>query len=88
MMRRFGRVRVRTGTPFESDHDWTSFGGYKWLCKAKRWCDLRIEMLSIPPGAVKAEVLVAELHAAQDDNKVEHDPFFKLPDGPLTWPTR
>lgn len=80
-------LRVKVGTPFESDHDFMTLTGNKFLCKPKAWCSFEVDHLEIPEGAVRGESLVRTVRAvAADGFHMEEEPLWELDS--MEWPEK
>lgn len=73
-------VRVKVGTPFESDFARWSMSGLKYKCAAKSWCTFTIDPHDVPSGVSKTEVLAERVTALKADGIMfEEQPLFELP---------
>lgn len=67
-------LKVKPGTPFEADTDFTSMSGNKYKCEPKQNATLEIDevIVSVPPEAVRAEILATQVRAlAADGTSIE-----------------
>jgi hypothetical protein len=67
-------LKVKPGTPFESDTDFTSMSGGKYKCEPKQNATLEIDgrIVAVPAEAVRAEILATQVRAiAADGNTIE-----------------
>lgn len=72
-------LKVKPGTPFESDFDHWSVSGLSFKTKPNAWTKMTFDHLQIPPGAAKAEVLATEAKAlASDGLTFEKEPLWKM----------
>lgn len=62
-------LKVKPGTPFESDHGFTSMSGRSYKCEPKQNNTLEIEgaFASVPAEAVRAEILTSEVRTVASD---------------------
>lgn len=81
-------LKVKPGTAFEKDTDFTSVSGGKYGCKPGENATFEIDgrMVSVPPEAVRAEALMSKVSAiAADGNTIEdwfsQDDFTEWPAG-------
>lgn len=81
-------LKVKVGTPFEDDTDFTSVSGNRFKCDPKKNAtfDLDGEMLAVPKEAASAEILVSSARSlAADGNTIEdwwsQDNFGEWPAG-------
>jgi hypothetical protein len=73
-------LRVKLGTPFESDFDHWSFSGLAYKEKPGEWTKVKLDHLTVPSGAAKAEVLLEAAYALKSDGlSVEQTPTFRMP---------
>lgn len=80
-------LRVKPGTPFEKDTDFTSLSGGRYKCEPQKNATLKVDgrALSVPAEAKRAEILVTKVDAiASDGNTIEdwfsQDNFNEWPD--------
>ncbi|MCE9574926.1 MAG: hypothetical protein K8W52_17385 [Deltaproteobacteria bacterium] len=79
-------LKVKSGTPFESEIDHMSVSGRRFKVEAGTWGHFTIDHLSVPEGAVKADALV-DMVRWTDGTKVED--LWSLPPGnPDQWPAK
>ncbi len=67
-------LKVKVGTPFEDDTDFTSVSGNRFKCEPKKNAvfELDGQMLAVPKDAVSAEILVSTARSlAADGNTIE-----------------
>jgi hypothetical protein len=67
-------LKVKPGTPFEDDTDFTSMSGGRYKCEPKQNNTLEVDgdIISVPTEAVRAEILATQVRAlAADGNKIE-----------------
>jgi hypothetical protein len=67
-------LKVKPGTPFESDTDFTSMSGNKYKCESKQNQTLELDgmLVAVPAEAVRAEVLTSMVRTlAADGNTIE-----------------
>lgn len=67
-------LKVKPGTPFEADHDFTSMSGNKYKCEPKQNATIEIDpmMVAVPAEAVRVEILASQVRAlAADGNTIE-----------------
>jgi len=67
-------LKVKPGTPFESDTDFTSMSGNKYKCEPKQNQTLEIDgvIVSVPADAVRAEIIASSVRTiAADGNTIE-----------------
>ncbi len=65
-------MKVKPGTPFEKDTDFMSLSGNKYKCEPKKNATIEIDMMNVPEGAKRAELLVSKVDAvAADGMKLE-----------------
>ncbi len=59
-------LKVKPGTSFESDTDWTTMSGAKFKCEPKKNATLEIDgmAIAVPADAVRAEVLATQVGSA------------------------
>ncbi len=80
-------LKVKPGTPFESETDHMSMSGNRYKTAPNSWTSMEIDMLSVPEGTKTAEVIVKSVSAATADGKmVEDTELWKL-DG-MGWPAQ
>jgi hypothetical protein len=79
-------IKVKTGTPFEADFDWTSMSGGRYMCKPTSWCTFGTKMFEAPADAKSADVVAAEVTAATSDGHTEEKPLFSLENKMHSWP--
>jgi len=78
-------LKVKPGTPFESEIDHMSVSGRRFMVEAGKWGHFTVDHLSVPDGAVKADALV-DMVRWTDGTKV--DDLWSLPAGPDVWPVK
>jgi len=80
-------LKVKVGTPFESDTDFTSMSGNKYKCPPNENQTLEMdgEILSVPAEAVRAEIFATQVRALAADG-VSIDDWFEQTQGFSTWP--
>ena len=68
-------LRVKVGTPFEKDTDFTSLSGGRYKCEPKKNATLDLDgmMLSVPAEAKRAEVLMTKVSAVGADGMAIED---------------
>jgi len=68
-------LKVKPGTPFEKDHDFTSMSGGRYKCASKGHANLELDgrMLGVPAEAVRVEVLASKVDAIAADGKTIED---------------
>ncbi|HVH99035.1 MAG TPA: hypothetical protein VM869_10005 [Enhygromyxa sp.] len=68
-------LKVKPGTPFEADHDFTSMSGNKYKCEPKQNVTLEIEgdFIAVPPEAVRAEILASQVRSVAADGTTIED---------------
>jgi hypothetical protein len=76
-------LKVKPGTAFEEDHDFTSLSGNKYRCDPGKDCTLDIEMLSAPEAATRAELVISKVDTA-DGMKIEN--WWQQEGGWSEWP--
>lgn len=67
-------LKVKPGTPFEGDTDFTSMSGGKYKCEPKQNNTLEIDgvIVSVPADAVRAEIYASSVRSlAADGNTIE-----------------
>ena len=67
-------LKVKPGTPFESDFGFTSMSGNKFKCEPKQNVTIEIDpmLADVPAEAVRAEILASQVRAlASDGNTIE-----------------
>jgi hypothetical protein len=65
-------LKVKVGTPFESDTDFTSMSGNKYKCEPKQNQTVEINARDAPADAVRAEILATQVRTvAADGNTIE-----------------
>jgi hypothetical protein len=66
-------LRVKPGTPFEDDTDFTSMSGGRYKCEPKQNNTLEIDgdMIAVPAEAVRAEILATQVRASPDGKVIE-----------------
>jgi hypothetical protein len=62
-------LKVKPGTPFESDHGFTSMSGNSYKCEPKQNNTLEIDgpFADVPADAVRAEILASEVRTVASD---------------------
>jgi len=66
------------------DHESMSFGGKRYICDPKSWCEFTFDA-GVPEGSVKATVLASRLSAVKSDGMtMEENDLFDLPG--MDWP--
>lgn len=80
-------LKVKVGTPFESDHGFTSMSGNKYKCEPKQNATLEIDgmLADVPAEAVRAEVLATQVRALAADGVLIEDWWSQ--DNFGEWPT-
>lgn len=66
-------LKVKPGTSFEKDTDFTSMSGNKYKCEPKKNTTLEIEGISVPADAVRAEILVTKVSTVGSDGNTIED---------------
>jgi hypothetical protein len=68
-------LKVKVGTPFESDHDFTSVSGKKFQCDPKKNSTFELDgdMLAVPAEAASAEILVSSARSLAADGQTIED---------------
>jgi hypothetical protein len=68
-------LKVKVGTPFEDDTDFTSLSGNRFKCEPKKNAtfELEGEMLAVPKDAASAEVLVSSARSLAADGQTIED---------------
>lgn len=68
-------LKVKVGTPFESDTDFTSVSGNKYKCEPKKNATLELDgrMLAVPAEAATVEILVSSVSALGADGSAIED---------------
>lgn len=68
-------LKVKAGTPFEADHDFTSMSGNKYKCEPKQNATLEIDgaMVGVPAEAVRAEILASQVRSVAADGTTIED---------------
>lgn len=68
-------LKVKPGTPFEKDTDFTSLSGKRYMVEPKAHANIELDgrMLAVPADAARAELLVSKLGALADDGKTIED---------------
>ncbi len=61
-------MKVKAGTPFEKDHDFTSMSGGRYTVEPKKSKTLTVDMLSIPADAVSAEFAITKVDGPDNKN--------------------
>ncbi|PRP92075.1 hypothetical protein ENSA5_51690 [Enhygromyxa salina] len=67
-------LKVKPGTAFESDSDFTSISGGRYKCEAKKNATFELDgrMLAVPADAARVEILASKVSAlAADGNTIE-----------------
>jgi hypothetical protein len=67
-------LKVKPGTPFEDETDFTSMSGGKYKCEPKQNATLEIDgdIVSVPAEAARVEILATQVRAmAADGNTIE-----------------
>lgn len=67
-------LKVKAGTAFESDSDFTSVSGGRYKCEPKKNATFELDgrMLSVPAEATRVEILASKVSAiAADGNTIE-----------------
>ena len=62
-------LRVKPGTPFEDDTDFTSMSGNAFKCESKKNATLEIDpvIVSVPPNAARAEIFASSVRTLAAD---------------------
>jgi hypothetical protein len=69
-------LKVKVGTPFESDTDFTSLSGNRFKCEPKKNATFEIDgggIVSVPADAASAEILVSTARSLAADGKTIED---------------
>jgi hypothetical protein len=68
-------LKVKVGTPFESDHSFTSMSGSRYKCEPKQNNTLEIDgmLADVPPEAVRGEILASQVRALASDGVTIED---------------
>jgi hypothetical protein len=68
-------LKVKPGTPFEKDSDFTSMSGGKYKCEPSKNKTLQVdhEIVAVPAAAVRAEILLSKVGAIASDGKAIED---------------
>ncbi len=68
-------LKVKPGTPFEKDTDFTSLSGNRYRCDSKGHANLELDgrALSVPAEAAKAEILVTKVSTVGSDGMTVED---------------
>lgn len=68
-------LKVKVGTPFESDTDFTSLSGNRFKCEPKKNATFEIDgdILAVPAEAASAEILVSTARSLAADGKTIED---------------
>lgn len=68
-------LKVKPGTPFESDTDFTSMSGNKYKCEPKQNQTLEIDgmLVAVPAEAVRAEILTSMVRTLAADGSTIED---------------
>ena len=68
-------LKVKEGTPFEKEHDFTSVSGGRYKVAAKKNASVELEgmMVSVPAAATRVEVLASKVDALAADGKTIED---------------
>ena len=81
-------LKVKEGTPFEKDTDFTSVSGRSYKCKPKKNATIELEgmIVSVPAAATRAEIITTKVSSLADDGmKIEdwwsQDNFNEWPEG-------
>jgi hypothetical protein len=80
-------LKVSVGTPFESDHGFTSMSGNRYKCKPEQNNTLEIDgkLADVPAGAVRAEILASEVRTVASDGITIED--WWMQEDWSKWPT-
>jgi hypothetical protein len=80
-------LKVKVGTPFESDTDFTSMSGNKYKCPPNENQTLEMDgdILSVPAEAVRAEIVATQVRALAADG-VSIDDWFSQEQPFGEWP--
>lgn len=68
-------LKVKVGTPFEGDTDFTSVSGGKYKCEPKKNATFELDgrMLAVPAEAASVEILASSVRALAADGKTIED---------------
>lgn len=68
-------LKVKEGTPFESDSDFTSVSGGRYKCEPKKNATFELDgkMLAVPAAATRVELLASKVQAIAADGKTIED---------------
>jgi hypothetical protein len=68
-------LKVKPGTPFEADHDFTSMSGNKYKCEPKQNVTIEIDpmLVEVPAEAVRVEILASQVRALAADGVAIED---------------
>ncbi|MFV8749645.1 hypothetical protein ACNOYE_03725 [Nannocystaceae bacterium ST9] len=80
-------LKVKPGTPFESDQGFTSMSGGRYKCEPKQNVKVEIDpvLADVPAEAVRAEVLATSVQALGADGRTIEDWWSQ--DNLNQWPT-
>lgn len=80
-------LKVKPGTPFEKDTDFTSLTGGRYQCKPKQNSTFDVDgrLVAVPADAKRVEVLVSKVSAIAADGKAVEDWWGQ--DKTTEWPT-
>lgn len=68
-------LKVKPGTPFEKDNDFTSVSGGRYKCEPKKNATFELDgrMLAVPADATRVEILASKVDAIAADGKTIED---------------
>jgi hypothetical protein len=68
-------LKVKVGTPFEDDTDFTSLSGFKYKAEPKKNGTFEVDgmIISVPADAASAEILASSVRALAADGKTIED---------------
>lgn len=80
-------LKVKVGTPFESDTDFTSVSGNKYKCEPKKNATFELDgrMLAVPAEAASVEILASSVSALGADGSAIED-WWKQEGMASEWP--
>jgi len=81
------RVKVKAGTPFEKEFDFTSVSGRSFACKPKSWCSFELDRPEIPAAAAKAEAIPTPPSAPGPHGTSFEEPDLWRLDHRMDWPS-
>ena len=75
-------LKVKPGTAFEKDHDFTALSGGKYQVKPHRFTTVVIDMLEVPKAADSVELAVSKVDGADNESIWQQKQWTEWPAAP------